>query len=144
MTEASRAHCPNADPRVRRRDGVDPPRARACAHRQGGLEAAPEVDAARSARDAARRAAQLGRSEEHTSELQSQSNLVCRLLLEKKNSASHALTPIEPSALFYRWVVWRTSLVRYTCTSYMSIIFLDSAYCPTSACVLDCLFSRLA
>src|SRR5688572_31851686 len=26
----------------------------------------------------------LGRSEEHTSELQSQSNLVCRLLLEKK------------------------------------------------------------
>ena len=25
------------------------------------------------------------RSEEHTSELQSQSNLVCRLLLEKKN-----------------------------------------------------------
>src|SRR5438270_5611610 len=28
----------------------------------------------------------LMRSEEHTSELQSQSNLVCRLLLEKKNS----------------------------------------------------------
>src|SRR2546430_13018895 len=27
------------------------------------------------------------RSEEHTSELQSQSNLVCRLLLERKNSA---------------------------------------------------------
>src|SRR2546430_3064295 len=29
---------------------------------------------------------QTARSEEHTSELQSQSNLVCRLLLEKKNS----------------------------------------------------------
>src|SRR5256885_7139884 len=28
----------------------------------------------------------LGRSEEHTSELQSPCNLVCRLLLEKKNS----------------------------------------------------------
>src|SRR2546430_4982530 len=28
------------------------------------------------------------RSEEHTSELQSQSNLVCRLLLEKKNTSS--------------------------------------------------------
>src|SRR2546430_9151355 len=28
------------------------------------------------------------RSEEHTSELQSQSNLVCRLLLEKKNNKS--------------------------------------------------------
>src|SRR5688572_32276928 len=31
-----------------------------------------------------RRARQIQRSEEHTSELQSQSNLVCRLLLEKK------------------------------------------------------------
>src|SRR2546427_6643970 len=29
-----------------------------------------------------------GRSEEHTSELQSQSNLVCRLLLEKKKNHS--------------------------------------------------------
>src|SRR5688572_30993091 len=29
------------------------------------------------------------RSEEHTSELQSQSNLVCRLLLEKKNTQRH-------------------------------------------------------
>src|SRR5438132_6688948 len=32
----------------------------------------------------ARHAAPLGRSEEHTSELQSHSDLVCRLLLEKK------------------------------------------------------------
>src|SRR2546430_7822760 len=31
------------------------------------------------------------RSEEHTSELQSQSNLVCRLLLEKKNDSAHSL-----------------------------------------------------
>src|SRR2546430_9667399 len=30
------------------------------------------------------------RSEEHTSELQSQSNLVCRLLLEKKKQNRHA------------------------------------------------------
>src|SRR2546430_6720261 len=29
------------------------------------------------------------RSEEHTSELQSQSNLVCRLLLEKKKTQAH-------------------------------------------------------
>src|SRR2546430_8765469 len=35
------------------------------------------------------------RSEEHTSELQSQSNLVCRLLLEKKNpDRSSRRTPI--------------------------------------------------
>src|SRR5688572_32014603 len=31
-----------------------------------------------------------GRSEEHTSELQSQSNLVCRLLLEKKKKTLRA------------------------------------------------------
>src|SRR2546430_12044362 len=31
------------------------------------------------------------RSEEHTSELQSQSNLVCRLLLEKKKQHRHAV-----------------------------------------------------
>src|SRR2546430_16317034 len=30
------------------------------------------------------------RSEEHTSELQSQSNLVCRLLLEKKKKKTHS------------------------------------------------------
>src|SRR2546427_6339033 len=32
------------------------------------------------------------RSEEHTSELQSQSNLVCRLLLEKKNTQRRTVT----------------------------------------------------
>src|SRR5205085_3441861 len=39
------------------------------------------------------------RSEEHTSELQSQSNLVCRLLLEKKNNrtAQHRSTPHSQS-----------------------------------------------
>src|SRR2546430_11514742 len=34
-----------------------------------------------------RRCTGASRSEEHTSELQSQSNLVCRLLLEKKNNS---------------------------------------------------------
>src|SRR2546429_6637009 len=38
------------------------------------------------------------RSEEHTSELQSRLHLVCRLLLEKKNSTS--LLPPTPDALF--------------------------------------------
>src|SRR2546430_7530676 len=33
----------------------------------------------------------VGRSEEHTSELQSQSNLVCRLLLEKKKQTTTTL-----------------------------------------------------
>src|SRR2546430_11501645 len=35
------------------------------------------------------------RSEEHTSELQSQSNLVCRLLLEKKNATRPRCTPLR-------------------------------------------------
>src|SRR5438034_11306909 len=41
------------------------------------------------ARDADARVAHAHRSEEHTSELQSHSDLVCRLLLEKKNRRQH-------------------------------------------------------
>src|SRR5258706_5877667 len=37
------------------------------------------------------------RSEEHTSELQSLTNLVCRLLLEKKKRRKHADTPAHRS-----------------------------------------------
>src|SRR2546430_13604989 len=48
--------------------------------------------------------AQVGRSEEHTSELQSQSNLVCRLLLEKKKRR------IKASAL---------------CRTYLHVVTLD-------------------
>src|SRR2546430_7875073 len=36
------------------------------------------------------------RSEEHTSELQSQSNLVCRLLLEKKKKNNNHFSPHAP------------------------------------------------
>src|SRR2546430_7743059 len=39
------------------------------------------------------------RSEEHTSELQSQSNLVCRLLLEKKKKGDHLPRDDSPSGL---------------------------------------------
>src|SRR2546430_7691480 len=49
--------------------------------------------------DATPLADQPARSEEHTSELQSQSNLVCRLLLEKKKNAKcapdHRLLPVH-------------------------------------------------
>src|SRR2546430_13619895 len=52
--------------------------------------ARPLRDLARAARslpgDDPRAAPRQARSEEHTSELQSQSNLVCRLLLEKKKT----------------------------------------------------------
>src|SRR2546430_4756595 len=42
------------------------------------------------------------RSEEHTSELQSQSNLVCSLLLEKKNTKSPNFVEIEAIATLHR------------------------------------------
>src|SRR2546425_3923483 len=49
----------------------------------GGQPAAPVAEAA-PLREGADRVEQPGRSEEHTSELQSLAYLVCRLLLEKK------------------------------------------------------------
>src|SRR5205085_8235435 len=49
----------------------------------------------------------LVRSEEHTSELQSQSNLVCRLLLEKKKK--------EYKILYYKLIIRSTDItyIRY-------------------------------
>src|SRR2546430_5577318 len=41
------------------------------------------------------------RSEEHTSELQSQSNLVCRLLLEKKKQCAHFQIVFSEEAAFH-------------------------------------------
>src|SRR2546427_1285792 len=64
-------------PRPRERHGRDRLRPRAAGGKPGD-----RVGETRGAR--ARRAPGEQRSEEHTSELQSQSNLVCRLLLEKK------------------------------------------------------------
>src|SRR2546430_10268728 len=47
------------------------------------------------------------RSEEHTSELQSQSNLVCRLLLEKKKIKSEGCTLTDGLPLDGSPSVWR-------------------------------------
>src|SRR2546427_4750435 len=47
--------------------------------------------------EVARRVAAAGRSEEHTSELQSQSNLVCRLLLEKKKKKQKSVKCAQTS-----------------------------------------------
>src|SRR5688500_19660212 len=55
---------------------------------------APEIASSRAQR--ARRAWNGRRSEEHTSELQSPCNLVCRLLLEKKNKHD-SQSKISPS-----------------------------------------------
>src|SRR2546427_7768503 len=57
-----------------------------------GLEDTPPEEISDDAKLAFARwmkAARAARSEEHTSELQSQSNLVCRLLLEKKNKTTY-------------------------------------------------------
>src|SRR2546427_3998856 len=74
--------------------GSNHPRGRGCAPARRRLGAAARrITAADARTDPARRRAEgpsapylATRSEEHTSELQSQSNLVCRLLLEKKNN----------------------------------------------------------
>src|SRR2546427_2508300 len=76
---------------------------------RGGCSSVESSVYARSASAAAttaraRTAGRKWRSEEHTSELQSQSNLVCRLLLEKKkkkprtheSEASHTSPPTRP------------------------------------------------
>src|SRR2546430_7919708 len=46
------------------------------------------------------------RSEEHTSELQSQSNLVCRLLLEKKNSNQLAHAHLTAATVPHTQLHW--------------------------------------
>src|SRR5256886_3214444 len=56
------------------------------------------------------------RSEEHTSELQSQSNLVCRLLLEKKKSEPNVITEshagiVTPSRCVLQPFASRTSML---------------------------------
>src|SRR6266702_7802077 len=52
----------------------------------------PCPGSAASGRPDRRNAARAGRSEEHTSELQSRGHLVCRLLLEKKKEIPNART----------------------------------------------------
>src|SRR2546430_13464560 len=72
--------------RYRARNG--PPRARGLRPSARRGDRPPVRKARRTGRTSPRGRA---RSEEHTSELQSQSNLVCRLLLEKKTSGLDVL-----------------------------------------------------
>src|SRR2546430_7285441 len=58
----------------------------------------------------------VGRSEEHTSELQSQSNLVCRLLLEKKKKIDASFSEL---------------LARIAIDSPFSVFWIDYSFdCP--------------
>src|SRR2546430_11352323 len=57
------------------------------------------------------------RSEEHTSELQSQSNLVCRLLLEKKKKKNSIVLELIVNKLVTKNIYWIiTSLCAECCT----------------------------
>src|SRR5438093_9038396 len=75
-----------------------PSRARPAARRRAPPAASPPD------RGGTRGSRAAPRSEEHTSELQSLTNLVCRLLLEKKNNPRYArllnlLKPITPGSI---------------------------------------------
>src|SRR5437016_8529881 len=68
-----------------------PPPARSTRRRRHALPRFPRWRPRRGAHSAAFRPAGWPRSEEHTSELQSLTNLVCRLLLEKKKKNTNQL-----------------------------------------------------
>src|SRR2546430_8909022 len=104
-------------------------------HRRGGGALVTRAGESRAARaegrvvarfnapQAARVEADANRSEEHTSELQSQSNLVCRLLLEKKKEHNK---PTTLSHFFHTCAQPNTSVLR-TARSYK---LLSSASAP--------------
>src|SRR5260370_15129309 len=58
-----------------------------------------------------RRGAVVGRSEEHTSELQSHLNLVCRLLLEKKKKDEHLKIRLHMDTIFHA-ATWNDGVIR--------------------------------
>src|SRR2546430_86772 len=77
------------------------------------------------------------RSEEHTSELQSQSNLVCRLLLEKKKIKT--LKALSPSIAATgngqcKGVLLIVDLTATSTTSRRVRQMLPCAHCPTCCC----------
>src|SRR2546430_8226705 len=81
------------------------------------------------------------RSEEHTSELQSQSNLVCRLLLEKKKIRIHVTQHSEDdSTTFLHAVDTERSSSILTCSRGLVADMTDAERrrCTTCRCALRC------
>src|SRR2546430_12529966 len=73
------------------------------------------------------------RSEEHTSELQSQSNLVCRLLLEKKKKSEFIVTlPLYVIARANVHIFFFEALVHPRLHCLLFVTFLRSAVETTS------------
>src|SRR5258706_1926985 len=113
---------PRSDAAARRRGGQLyrlRPSQRAAAHRLGGAEGARPCRAA-AFRPVPRR------SEEHTSELQSLTNLVCRLLLEKKKKCSTLLETKMPSLLRFI-TISRLPLTQVFDTAEISIVGSSAA-----------------
>src|SRR5260370_29351157 len=71
---------------------------RSCSSRQASTTRGASWNASSAAAVASARNWTVGRSEEHTSELQSHLNLVCRLLLEKKKIRNKAVQRAEGRA----------------------------------------------
>src|SRR5256886_3662564 len=81
------------------------------------------------------------RSEEHTSELQSQSNLVCRLLLEKKNTTTTVPAPFHLPGHVHRTAlqpVHRRPLPHLALAFFLDPSSIFHAYTrpPTQRCLL--------
>src|SRR6266853_820691 len=65
---------------------------------------------------------ELIRSEEHTSELQSQSNLVCRLLLEKKKKNTNVIFVLQKKKIYY-YIIHILVSIAICNYSYIKILF---------------------
>src|SRR2546430_13648750 len=71
------------------------------------------------------------RSEEHTSELQSQSNLVCRLLLEKKKTILHVIENEHDSSFRHCFFHYTKNVITHKAFIYSLYLRLDGC-APTS------------
>src|SRR2546430_5672843 len=83
------------------------------------------------------------RSEEHTSELQSQSNLVCRLLLEKNNwfksdASTAPTTSYVPAATIIGKLLSLTPDTQLSALHSASHAPLDPTTVPTTLCHATC------
>src|SRR3989440_5026514 len=70
------------------------------------------------------------RSEEHTSELQSRSDLVCRLLLDKKKQLSYAVFCLKKKIFPYT-TFFRSYRIRRDLISHNDHIYTDQVFMPT-------------
>src|SRR2546430_11183309 len=72
------------------------------------------------------------RSEEHTSELQSQSNLVCRLLLEKKKPSPYTHPLANPNTGTFREPTSNVIRLHPSCTVDVASMIVTSVSCGRS------------